>query len=58
MEELKVVPIKNEKEVADLTKQLEQLQADKVKQEEQLKEEMEIFKNETGVIMTFHCIFV
>ena len=49
LEELKIIPEKSEKEVADLGKQLEKLQADKLKQEEQLKEVMESFKTETGV---------
>jgi hypothetical protein len=41
--------VKSEKEAAELAKQLDQLQADKLKQEEQLKEVMESFKLETGV---------
>ena len=49
LEELKLIPAKSEKEVADLGKQLEKLQTDKRKQEEQLSEVMESFKAETGV---------
>jgi len=52
LEELKIIPEKSEKEVVDLGKQLEKLQADKLKQEEQLKEVMESFKTETGVRYT------
>lgn len=49
LEELKLIPAKSEKEAADLTKQLEKLQADKAVQEDQLKAAMESFKHETGV---------
>lgn len=53
---MKLIPAKSEKEAADLAKQLEQLHADKLKQEEQLKEVMESFKTETEVRYFCSCV--